>query len=182
MWDDVQLAQETSDPDEKEKLIEQFAMEKIQEYNGTIFLCVGRSDQERRLTFCQAAQALGYKVKDEQAVYEQSAETLAKNPEKNILFVNYSMQQYLGEYLDACPAGARNLLLYSRRRGNGASLRMSLFMDFWMERGVDILDLYYVDEKPKIEPEVSSSSLDLHYIDEKPEIEPEISSNETSQK
>ena len=61
------------------------------------------------------------------------------------------MQQYLGEYLDACPAGVRHLLLYSRRKGNGASLRMSLFMDFWMERGVDILDLYHIDERPVTE-------------------------------
>ena len=45
------------------------------------------------------------------------------------------------ECLDACPAGARHVLIYCRRKGNGPSPRMSAFMDFWAERGVDIWDL-----------------------------------------
>lgn len=68
-----------------------------------------------------------------------------------MLFVDLSMQRYLGEYLNACPAGVRHLLLYSRRKGNGPSPYMSAFMDFWMERGVDILDLYHIDERPVTE-------------------------------
>lgn len=67
--------------------------------------------------------------------------TLAKSVGKKALFVSHSMQEYLGQYLAARPAGERHLLLYSRRFGNGASPHMSAFMDFWMEQGVDILDL-----------------------------------------
>ena len=68
-------------------------------------------------------------------------------PGRRFLFVHRSMSEYLGDYLDACPAGARHLLLCSRRRGNGPSPQMSAFMDFWVERGVDILDLGDVDKE-----------------------------------
>ena len=147
MWDYVSLSQETGASNEREKLIEQFAIEKMREYDGTVFLCIARSDQERRLTFRQAAQALGLSARDGRAMCTAfSAEALVKRPYRVVIFVEPSMQQYLGEYLDACPAGARHLLLYSRRKGNGASLRMSLFMDFWQERGVDIWDFRDVDK------------------------------------
>ena len=100
------LPQETSDPSEREKLIEQFAAEKMQEYDGTVFLCIARSDRERRLTFRRAAQTLGYQARDGRAECAAwSAEDLAKRPRKNVLFVERSMQWYLGKYLDACPAG-----------------------------------------------------------------------------
>lgn len=46
------------------------------------------------------------------------------------------MRRYLGEYLDACPSGARHLLLYCRRQ----SPYRSAFMDFWLKRDVDIWD------------------------------------------
>lgn len=145
MWDYVPLPQEANDPGEREKLIEQFATEKMRAYDGAIFLCIARSDRERRLTFRQAAQTLGLTAKDGRAVCAaQSAEALARSPGRNVLFVEPSMQRYLGEYLDACPVGARHLLLYSRRHGNGPSPHMSAFMDFWLERGVDIWDLRYV--------------------------------------
>ena len=148
MWDYVHLPQEANGPGEREKLIEQFAVEKMREYDGTVFLCIARSDRERRLTFRQAAQSLGLSARDGRAMCAAfSAEALAKRPYRVVIFVEPSMQQYLGDYLDACPAGARHLLLYSRRKGNGASLRMSLFMDFWLERGVDIWDLRDVDQK-----------------------------------
>lgn len=147
MWEDVHLPQEAKNPDELEKLIEQFAVEKMQEYDGTVFLCIARSDREHRLTFCQAAQTLGYSARDGRAVCTAlSAEALARSPRRNILFVDGTMQQYLSQYLDACPAGVRHVLLYSRRRGNGPSPHMSAFMDFWMERGVDIWDLHDVDK------------------------------------
>ena len=149
MWDYVHLPQEVNDPIERETLIQQFAMQKMGEYDGTVFLCISRSDRERRLTFRQAAQSLGLSARDGRAECAAfSAETLAKSPRKKVLFVETSMQQYLGEYLDACPSGARHLLLYSRRRGNGPCLRMSVFMDFWQERGVDIWDLGDVDKTP----------------------------------
>lgn len=148
MWEYVHLPQEAAGPGEREKLIGQFAVEKMREYDGTVFLCTARSDRERRLTFRQAAQALGYDARDGRAVCAAySAGALAGSPGRNVLFVECSMRRYLGEYLDACPAGARHLLLYSRRRGNGPSPNMSAFMDFWMERGVDIWDLCDVDKQ-----------------------------------
>ena len=151
MWDYVHLPQEANDPNQREKLIEQFAIEKMREYDGTVFLCISRSDRERRLTFRQAAQALGSSARDGRAeCAAQSAESLAKSPRRNVLFVECSMQQYLGKYLDACPAGLRHLLLYSRRQGNGPSPHMSAFMDFWLERGVDIWDFHNIDKKPEM--------------------------------
>jgi hypothetical protein len=33
------------------------------------------------------------------------------------------------------------VLIYCHRKGNGPSPRMSAFMDFWEEHGVDIWDL-----------------------------------------
>lgn len=152
MWDYVHLPREAENPGEREKLIVQFAVEKMRDYDGTVFLCIARSDRERRLTFCQAAQELGFSARDGRAACASlSAEALAKRPGRNVLFVDCTMQQYLGEYLEACPAEARHLLLYSRRRGNGPSPHMSAFMDFWMERGVDIWDLRDVDKKPSEE-------------------------------
>ena len=149
MWEYVHLPLEANDPSEREKRIEQFAAEKMREYDGTIFISIARSDVERRQTFRQAAQSLGLSARDGRAMCTAyPAEALAK--QRNILFVERSMQQDLGEDLDACPAGARHLLLYSRRKGNGASLRMSLFMDFWQERGVDIWDFRDVDSKPEL--------------------------------
>ena len=148
MWDYVHLPQETNDPGEREKLIEQFAVEKMREYDGAAFLCIARSDRERRLTFRQAAQSLGLSARDGRAMCTAfSAEALAKRPYRVVIFVEPSMQQYLGEYLDACPSGVRHLLLYSRRHGNGPSPHRSVFMDFWLERGVDIGDLRDVDQK-----------------------------------
>ena len=70
-----------------------------------------------------------------------SAQKLADRPGRDVLFVDPAMQEYLGEYLDACPAGARHVLIYCRRKGNGPCLRTSIFMDFWWNRGVDIWDL-----------------------------------------
>ena len=52
MWDYVQLPQAADDPSQREKLIEQYAADKMREYDGTIFLCISRSDRERRLTLC----------------------------------------------------------------------------------------------------------------------------------
>lgn len=151
MWDYVHLPQETDDPGQREKLIEQFAMEKMQEYDGSVFLCTARSDRERRLAFRQAAQALGYQARDGRAVCAAfSAEALAERPDRVVIFVEPSMQRYLGEYLDACPVGARHLLLYSRRHGNGPSPHRSVFMDFWLERGVDIWDFCHIDKRMEL--------------------------------
>ena len=53
MWEAVQLPRETDAPEETERLIQQFAEEKMREYDGTVFFCISRADRERRLTFRQ---------------------------------------------------------------------------------------------------------------------------------
>ena len=142
MWEYVELPEESSGPEQREDFVRRFAEEKMREYDGTVFFCISRADRERRITFRQAAQAMGFGARDGRAECTAwSAQTLAEHAGRNVLFVDPAMQSYLGEYLDACPAGARHVLIYCRRKGNGPSLRMSLFMDFWMERGVDIWDL-----------------------------------------
>ena len=114
----------------------------MREYDGTVFFCISRADRERRLTFRQAAQAVGYSARDGRAECTAwSAQTLAERAGRNVLFVDPAMQSYLGEYLDVCPAGVRHVLIYCRRKGNGPSPRISAFMDFWAEWGVDIWDL-----------------------------------------
>ena len=142
MWEVVQLPRETDAQEETERLIQQFAEEKMQEYDGNIFFCISRRDQERRLTLRQAAQACRLSARDGRAMCTAfSAQKLAERPGRDVLFVEPSMQQYLDEYLDACPAGRRHMLIYCRRKGNGPCLRTSIFMDFWWNRGVDIWDL-----------------------------------------
>ena len=104
------------------------------------------SDMERISTFTRAAQAAGRQVRDVRRCSADVAhQTLAKVKGKQAIFVRHSQQKYLSEYLAACPAGERHLVLYSRRHGNGPSPHMSAFMDFWIERNVDILDLNHID-------------------------------------
>ena len=142
MWEAVQLPRETDAPEEMERLIQQFTEEKMQEYDGSVFFCISRKDKERRLTLRQAAQACRLSARDGRAMCTAfSAQKLADRPGRDVLFVEPSMQQYLDEYLDACPAGRRHMLIYCRRKGNGPCLRTSIFMDFWWNRGVDIWDL-----------------------------------------
>lgn len=142
MWEYVELPEGSSEPEQREEFVRQFAEKKMREYDGAVFFCISRADRERRLTFRQAAQAMGYSARDGRAECTAwSARASAENTRRNVLFVDPVMQSYLGEYLDACPAGARHVLIYCRRKGNGPSPRMSAFMDFWAERGVDIWDL-----------------------------------------
>ena len=142
MWEAVQLPRETDAPEETERLIQQFAEEKMREYDGAVFFCISRADKERRLTFRQAAASLGCSARDGRATATAwRAQTLAERAGKNVLFVDPAMQSYLEEYLDICPAGSRHVLIYCHRKGNGPSPRMSAFMDFWEEHGVDIWDL-----------------------------------------
>ena len=142
MWEYVELPEESSGPEQREDFVRQFAEEKMREYDGAVFFCISRADKERRLTFRQAAQAVGYSARDGRAECTAwSAQTLAERAGRNVLFVDPAMQSYLEEYLDICPAGSRHVLIYCHRKGNGPSPRMSAFMDFWVERGVDIWDL-----------------------------------------
>lgn len=142
MWKYVELPEEIGGPEQRETLIRQFAEEKMREYDGAVFFCISRADKERRLTFRQAAASLGYSARDGRATATAwRAQTLAERAGRNVLFVDPAMQSYLDEYLDICPAGSRHVLIYCHRKGNGPSPRMSAFMDFWEEYGVDIWDL-----------------------------------------
>lgn len=142
MWKYVELPEEIGGPEQRETLIRQFAEEKMREYDGAVFFCISRADKERRLTFRQAAASLGYSARDGRATATAwRAQTLAERAGRNVLFVDPAMQSYLEEYLDICPAGSRHVLIYCHRKGNGPSPRMSAFMDFWEEHGVDIWDL-----------------------------------------
>ena len=142
MWEAVQLPRETDAPEETERLIQQFAEEKMREYDGAVFFCISRADKERRLTFRQAAASLGCSARDGRATATAwRAQTLAERAGRNVLFVDPAMQSYLEEYLDICPAGSRHVLIYCRRKGNGPCPRTSIFMDLWWNRGVDIWDL-----------------------------------------
>lgn len=134
-------------PGGREGWVEQLAAEKMREYDGAVFLFIARSDKERRLTFRRAAEALGLSARDGRAACTAlTPQKLAQSPGRTVLFVECAMQRYLEEYLDACPAGARHLLLYTRRQGNGPSPHRSVFMDFWLSRGVDIFDSRQIDE------------------------------------
>ena len=142
MWKYVELPEEIGGPEQRETLIRQFAEEKMREFDGAVFFCISRADKERRLTFRQAAASLGCSARDGRATATAwRAQTLAERAGKNVLFVDPAMQSYLEEYLDICPAGSRHVLIYCHRKGNGPSPRMSAFMDFWEEYGVDIWDL-----------------------------------------
>ncbi|MCI8757061.1 MAG: hypothetical protein HFG18_10780 [Oscillospiraceae bacterium] len=141
MWNHVGLLKESDGPKDRESLIQQFTKEKMREYDGAVFFRIARSDKERRITFQQAAKALGYSARDGRTMCAAfNPQVLAEQTRRDVLFVDPAMQEFLGEYLDACPAGMRHLLIYCRR-GNGPSPYMSAFMDFWLEHGVDIWDL-----------------------------------------
>lgn len=99
MWEAVQLPRETDAPEETERLIQQFAEEKMREYDGAVFFCISRADKERRLTFRQAAASLGCSARDGRATATAwRAQTLAERAGRNVLFVDPAMQSYLEEY------------------------------------------------------------------------------------
>lgn len=115
------------DPLLGEALVEQCVTAKMRKYGGTVFLCCAPGDQERIDTFTRSARAAG----------------------KRAVFVHHKQQESLDDDLAACPAGKRHALFYSRRYGNGPSPHMSAFLDFWLERDVDIWDLRDIDNALK---------------------------------
>lgn len=127
MWEYLELPAGGADPRLGEALVEQLVTAKMGEYDGTVFLCCAPGDQERIESFTRSARAAG----------------------KRAVFVHHKQQESLGDYLAACPAGERHAVFYSRRRGNGPSPQMSAFMDFWLERDVDIWDLRDIDNALK---------------------------------
>lgn len=129
MWEYLELPAGSDGQQVGEALVEQCVTAKMREYAGTVFLCCAPGDQERIETFTRSAQAAG----------------------KEVIFVQHTQQEYLNDYLSACSAGERHLVIYSRRRGNGPSPHMSAFLDFWLERDVDIWDLRDIDNALKAE-------------------------------
>lgn len=127
MWEYLELSAGGADPHLGEALVEQLVTAKMGEYDGTVFLCCAPGDQERIESFTRSARAAG----------------------KRAVFVHHKQRESLGDYLAACPAGERHAVFYSRRRGNGPSPQMSAFMDFWLERDVDIWDLRDIDNALK---------------------------------
>lgn len=127
MWAYLELPAGGADPHLGEAFMEQLVAAKMGEYDGTVFLCCAPGDQERIETFTRSAQAAG----------------------KEAIFVQHTQQESLNDYLSACSAGVRHLVIYSRRRGNGPSPHMSAFLDFWLEWDVDIWDLRDIDNAPK---------------------------------
>ena len=146
MWEYIEPPPDCGKLFSKEEFIENYAAEKITKYNGTIFFCCSSRDRERISTFTRAAQGAGCQVCDSRTCFRETGpRSLAFTSGRKAIFVHHSMQEHLDEYLAACPAGERHLLFYSRRFGNGPSPRMSGFLDFWMEQGVDLLDLRNID-------------------------------------
>ena len=80
---------------------------------------------------------------------EATPRALAEATGKKAIFVHHTQQEYWNDYLAACSAGERHLVIYSRRFGNGPSPHMSAFLDFWMEKDVDIWDLRNIDRAIK---------------------------------
>lgn len=127
MWEYLKLPADGAGPRLGEALVERLVTAKLEEYDGTAFLCCAPGDRERIETFTRSAQAAG----------------------KEAVFVRHTQRESLSGYLAACPAGERHALFYSRRRGNGPSPHMSAFLDFWLERDVDIWDLRDIDNALK---------------------------------
>lgn len=150
MWEYLELPNNKGDLQLGELLVERCVAAKMREYDGTVFLCCAPGDQERIDTFTRSARAAGRLVKNIRTDQVETApRVLAEDRGRKTIFVHRTQQEYWNEYLDACPAGERHLLLYSRRLGNGPSPHMSAFLDFWMERDVDIWDLRDIDNALK---------------------------------
>lgn len=146
MWEYMEWPINEGDLQLGEQLVERCVTIKMREYDGTVFLCCFPADKERIDTFTRSAQATGRLVKDIRTdQMEPTPRALAEATGKKAIFVHHTQQEYLNDYLAACSAGERHLVIYSRRYGNGPSPHMSAFLDFWMERDVDIWDLRNID-------------------------------------
>lgn len=114
-----------------ECLEEQLLVTKLRACGETLFWFCAGNDRERIAMFRWVAQAVGRQGRDGRAVcMAMKAKKSAERFDKNALFVTPAMKRWLKEYLDACPPGARHLLVYSRRN-NGPSPIVSDFMDLW---------------------------------------------------
>lgn len=114
---------------------------KLQTCGGTVFWFCARNDRERIVLFHRMAQAVGRQGKDGREVCAVAeAGELAEQFDTNALLVFPGMQDFLEQYLNACPPDSRHLLVYSRRF-NGPSPINSVFMELWWNRGVEVWEL-----------------------------------------
>lgn len=72
------------------------------------------------------------------------AETLARLPEKKVIFIRTSMLSFLAKYLDARPPEEEQslLLLYSMWQGYKQTAAVKQLLDFCEERGIAVEDLH----------------------------------------
>ena len=72
------------------------------------------------------------------------AETLAKLPERKVIFIRASMLSFLAKYLDARPPEEEHppLLLYSMWQGYKQTAAVKRLLDFCVQRGITVEDLH----------------------------------------
>ena len=72
------------------------------------------------------------------------AETLARLPEKKVIFIRTSMLSFLAKYLDARPPKEEQspLLLYSMWQGYKQTAAVKRVLDFCAQRGITMEDLH----------------------------------------
>ena len=72
------------------------------------------------------------------------AETLARLPEKKVIFIRTSMLSFLAKYLDARPPKEEQspLLLYSMWQGYKQTAAVKWVLDFCAQRGITVEDLH----------------------------------------
>lgn len=121
-----------------EGLEEKLLTAKLRAWGGTVFWFCAPDDRERVALFHRTAQAVGRDGRAACAAID--AEKLAERFDANALLVVPAMRGYLERYLEACPSGARHLLVYSRRN-NGPSPINSDFMDLWWGRDVEVWEI-----------------------------------------
>ncbi len=111
--------------------------ETMESTSGTVFLYCSPKDEKSISAFTGAAEHTGRRIFSREACQSLEPAALAGSREKKALFVSPSMTDFLDEYLAACPAGQRHLLLCSRKYGDIPNMSR-IFHDFWEERDVDI--------------------------------------------
>lgn len=70
------------------------------------------------------------------------AKTLAEKSWKQVIFVRASMRRFLSKYLKNCSEGENHLLIYSMWNGYKASRYTKQFLDFCVQRGMEVIDLH----------------------------------------
>ncbi len=111
--------------------------ETMESTSGTVFLYCSPKDEKSISAFTSAAEHTGRRTLGQEDCEALEPAALASSSEKKAILVSPSMIDFLDEYLAACPAGQRHLLLCSRKYGDIPNMSR-IFHDFWEERDVDI--------------------------------------------